>query len=175
MIRADIQRRATPAPGSEGFSYIELLVASALLLVSLLGLAGMFVSGYANVNGAGDTTLGLAAARQLLEEARMLPYDSLANLDGFDTDNPATLPSSGPELNVARRWRYALAGDGVGWTFTTEEKARWPTLGVQGNSLGAAGTIDISTPETNVTEITVTVAMPGQWRQIEISTRIARL
>ena len=57
-------------PGGSGFTYVELLVATALLLVGFLTLVGMFITGYAQVTGAGNTTMGLAATRQVLEEAR---------------------------------------------------------------------------------------------------------
>jgi type II secretory pathway pseudopilin PulG len=168
-------RRAQRWSRDRGFTYIELLVATALLFVSLLVLAGMFLTGYSKVGGAGNTTMGLAAVRQILEDARRLPYDSLVNLDGFDTDDPATLPASGPERDVARRWRYALAGEGVGWTFTSDEQARWPTLADQGADLAATGRIEAVATSATITEITVTVSVPGRWRPIRVATLIADL
>ena len=156
-----------------GFTYVELLIASTLLAVSILALAGMFVTGYATVNSAGATTMGLSSARQVLEEVRRLPYDNLINLNGFETDDSTTLPSNGPELEVARRWRYALAGDGVGWTFTAAESARWPTLNDQGQDLDASGTIRVEQQTATLTKITVTVSVPGKWRPIQLSTLIA--
>ena len=158
-----------------GFTYLETLVAASLLLVSFLALAGMFILGYSQISGAGNTTMGLAAVRQVLEDARRLPYDNLVNLDGFDTDNPATLPDDGPEREVARRWRYALAGSGVGWTFPDEEQARWPTLAEQGDALRAAGRIQAVSASATITEITATVSVPGRWRPIRVATRIAKM
>ena len=158
-----------------GFTYLETIVATSLLLVSFLALAGMFILGYAQINGAGNTTMGLAAVRQVLEEARRLPYDNLVNLDGFDTDDPTTLPDDNPEREVARRWRYALAGEGVGWTFSSEEQARWPTLAEQGDALRAAGRIRAVPASATLTEITATVSVPGRWRPIRVATLIARM
>jgi hypothetical protein len=158
-----------------GFTYLELLVACSLLIVSFLALAGMFVTGYAQVDGAGNTTMGLSAARQIMEDVRRLPYDNLANLDGFDSEDASTLPAGGPERETARRWRYALAGEGVGWTFTDEEKARWPTLADQGPSLDASGTIDVVQLSATTTRIGVSVSVPGRWRPIEMATILARL
>jgi len=158
-----------------GFSYVELLIASSLLVISILALAGMFVTGYSNVNSAGTTTMGLSSARQLLEDVRRLPYDNLINLHGFDTDDPSTLPADGPELEVARRWRYTLAGEGVGWTFTTAEHTRWPTLVSLGEEQDASGSIEVVQQTATLTRITVTVSVPGKWRPIQISTLIADL
>jgi Tfp pilus assembly protein PilV len=161
--------------GSLGFTYVELLVAGSLLMVSFLALAGMFVMGYSQVNGAGNTTMGLAAARQLLEDARRLPYDTLINLNGFDTEDPSTLPGDNPEREVARRWRYALAGEGVGWSFTADEKARWPSLEEQGDSLSASGRIQATQVSATLTRVTVSVSVPGRWRPIQVATFIADL
>jgi Tfp pilus assembly protein PilV len=160
---------------TEGFTYVELLFATSLLLVSFLALAGMFVLAYAQVNGAGNTTMGLSGARQVLEDMRRLPYADLANLDGFDTEDPGTLPAGAAEREVARRWRYALAGEGVGWFFTTEEKARWPSLNNQGDTLSASGVIDVVSLTATTTQVTVTVSVPGRWRPVEVATIIADL
>ena len=175
MSNAQDHRHPPETASIAGFTYVELLVASALLLVSLLTLAGMFIAGYSNVADAGNTTRGLAAVRQVLEDARRLPYDNLTDLDGFDTDNPATLPAADPAREIARRWRYALAGEGLGWAFTEEEKVRWPTLAALGETLDGTGAIEVVQQSATLTAITVTVTVPGRWFPIEISTVIARL
>ena len=186
------QCTARSSTSAAGFTYLELLVSSSVLMVSFLALAGMFVAGSAQITGAGNMTMGLSATRQILEDARRLPFDDLIKLDGFDTEDPTTLPASGPELEVARRWRYALAGDGVGWAFTSAEQERWPTLANKhslsqsqsgslsdftgkplGASLGASGRINAAAISATVTQITVTVAVPGRWRPLQIATRIA--
>ncbi len=162
-------------PDDAGFTYIELMVAASLMFVSLLALAGMFVAGFAHVNGAGNATMGLASARQVLEDARRLPFDNLVNLNGFNTDDVTSLPASDPEREVARRWRYALAGEGVGWSFTDEEQARWPSLVDVGNSLGGVGNLRVVQQTATLTAITVEITVPGTWRRVEISTVIAKL
>ena len=104
-----------------------------------------------------------------------MPYDNLINLDGFESDDPSTLPASGPEREVARRWRFTLAGEGVGWTFTDAEQARWPTLVDLGDELDASGSIEVVQQTATLTRITVSVSVPGKWRPIQISTLIADL
>lgn len=163
-------------PGNErGATYIEVLVAGVLMAVSLLAMCNLFVLGYANVTTAGKTTNGVAAARQVLEDVKLLPYDRIGNLDGFDTDDPSTLPTANPEREVARRWRYALAGEGVGWTFSDAEKARWTNLAVQGDTLDAAGTITVVPQGATLTEVTIRVSVPGRFRDVQLSTLITRM
>lgn len=158
--------------GEAGFTYVEVLIAAVLLAFALFSMCGMFVAGYANVNEAGRTTMGLSAARQLMEDIRLLSPESLANLDGFDTDDAGTLPTDDPEREVARRWRYALAGAGVGWTFSADEIARWPDLADQGDPLGAAGSLEVAARSATLTEVTLTISVPGRWRDIRISTLV---
>jgi hypothetical protein len=168
-VRGPLQRRAS------GFSLVETVVASALLLFVFLGLTGAFVVGFARINGSGNNTVGLAAARQILEEMRRLPYADMVNLNGFNTDDANTLPGTEPEREVARRWRYAVAGGGVGWTFTQDETTRWTTFANQGDSLEARGTIQVVNINANLSEVRVSVIVPGTWRQVQLSTRIASL
>ena len=117
--------------------------------------------------------MGLSAARQVIEDMKRLPFDNIVNLDGFDTENPGTLPTNDPEREIARRWRYALAGEGVGWTFTADEKNRWPSLVGYGDFLGGSGRIDTASISATITEITVSVSVPGRWRPMQVATRIA--
>jgi Tfp pilus assembly protein PilV len=163
------------AERSAGFTYIEVLIAGALIALALFGMCGMFVTGLAHVTGAGRATMGLSAARQVMEDLRRVPFDNLINLDGFDTDDPGTLPGDDPEFEVARRWRYALAGEGVGWDFTDDEKSRWTDLAAQGDPLGANGTIDVALESATLARITLEISVPGRWRPLRISTLVARL
>jgi Tfp pilus assembly protein PilV len=164
--------RGSPRTSEAGFTYVEVLIAGVLLAFALFSMCGMFLAGYANVNTAGRTTMGLSAARQLMEDVRQLPFASLPNLNGFDTDDPGTLPEDDPEREVARRWRYALAGEGVGWDFTDDEIERWPDLADQGDPLGAAGTVTVTPRSGTLTEVSLTISVPGRWRDVRISTLI---
>lgn len=158
-----------------GATYVEVLVAGVVLALGLLGLCNMLVLGFADVTSSGKTTAGVGAARQVLEDVKLLPFDNIANLQGFSTDNSGTLPASDPEREVARRWRYALAGEGVGWTFSSTEKTRWTDLSVQGGNLAGVGSITVSSPSTDVREITISVRVPGRFSNIRLATRVVRL
>lgn len=160
--------------GSDGFTYIEVLVAGALLSVVLLALCAVFLTGYSGVTSSGRATVGVAAARQMIEAVRLLPFASVANLNGFDTDNAASQPASGPEREIARRWRFALAGEGVGWTFTTTEKDRWTALLLGEGPMRGKGTVTVAARTTTLWEITVSVRVPGRFKPVAIKTYLAR-
>lgn len=158
----------------KGFTLVEALVAGVLLAFALLAMSGMFVTGYANVAVAGNTTTGLAAARHALEDVRALPFDSLVALDGFDTDDAGSLPADGPEREFARRWRYMMSGAGVGWSFSDEEIARWPQPADDLGAAGASGRIEVVLQSPTLARVRVLVAIPGSWRNVELFTLVTR-
>jgi Tfp pilus assembly protein PilV len=160
---------------SGGFTYVEVLIAFALLAVAMLALCATSLNGYKNLSSAGRTTIGLSAARQLAEDVEVLPFANLANLNGFDTDNSATQPTSDPEREIARRWRYVLAGSGVGWTFTSTETARWTTMNLGQGSVGGHGTIVVVAKTAKLSEVRVSVSIPGRFKPVNLTTFVASM
>jgi Tfp pilus assembly protein PilV len=175
MIAPPVLRPAPPVRDERGFTFVEVLVAGALLTTSLLAMCAVFLVAYSNATSAGKGTVGVAAAAQMLEDIRALPFETVATLDDFDTDDPSTLPANDPSREVARRWRYALAGEGVGWSFSDTEKTRWTDLTAGSGQLRGTGTINVAALSTTLAEITVTVAVPGRFRPIVLMTRVARI
>jgi prepilin-type N-terminal cleavage/methylation domain-containing protein len=111
-----------------GFTLVEVLVAAMILLVALLTLATMFPTGYKQIADAGRMTLATNGANHILEDLGTVPFTSVRNLDNFDSSNTGTLPAADPELAIARRWRYMLAGSGDGFSFTSAETTAWGTV-----------------------------------------------
>ena len=147
-------------PNSRGFSLVELLVGMTFLMVSLLAIAAMFPMAYVTTNEAGKTTMTMTAARQLLEDVRSMDFDDLINLNGFDTSDATTLPADGTEREIARRWRFALGGQGDGFTFTQAERGRWASLSNSGVAFGARGRIAVVAQSATLMRVTVTISMP---------------
>lgn len=166
---------------SGGFTILEVLVGSSILAVALLAMAAMFPTGYTNIAEAGRMTMAVTAARQVFEDISALPYDNIINLNGplgagFDTTDPATLPAGEPERTVARRWRYALAGEGDGFTFTATEKAEWSMLSTgEGITLNGRGQINVVTLSATLDQVTVTITYPGRSQGVQLVTNITRL
>lgn len=161
---------------SHGFTLLEVLVGAAVLSVALLGMAAMFPTGYTNISEAGKMTMALTAGRQILEDISALPFDNIGSLNGFDTRNPVTLPPGEPERTMARRLRYALAGEGDGFTFTATEKAQWSTLSTgQGVTLNGRGQVAVAALSATLTQLTVTITYPGRAAGVRLVTNITRL
>jgi type IV pilus modification protein PilV len=169
------QRRARgwPADGP-GFTVIEVLIALTVLAVAILGIASMTATGHGNVDKAGKRTMALTAAREMLEDVHAVPFANLANLNGFDTGNAGTLPAANPERDIARKWRYALAGAGNGFNFTSAERAQWSTLSMGNIPAGGRGQISVVNQTATRRLITITVSIPGQWRNLQLATVIAQ-
>jgi prepilin-type N-terminal cleavage/methylation domain-containing protein len=168
-------KRERGPKASSGFSLIEVVVGAAVLAVALLAMAAMFPTGYTNITEAGKVTMALTGARQILEDISALPFDNIGNLNGFDTQNPATLPAGEPERMIGRRWRYALAGEGNGFTFNTAEKNEWSTLSTGGFILNGRGLISTAGLSATLIQVTVTITYPGRSTGVTLITNISRL
>lgn len=158
-----------------GFTVMEILIAGTVLAVPLLGMVSLFATGYTNVGDAGKLTMAVSAGQQMVEGMRSIPYENLPNLDGLDTANLATLPGADPEHELARRWRYALAGEGAGFVLSAEERAAWGTLATGSVPFGGRGRISVVNQTPTRRLVTVTVTIPGQGRTVQLATVITRL
>jgi prepilin-type N-terminal cleavage/methylation domain-containing protein len=171
--------------GGRGFTLIEILVGMTVMTVGLLGVAGMFSTAYTDVSAGGRTTMGLTAARQIIEDIRLLPFDSIADLNNFNTDSPGSVPPVDATKDpgrtmartLARKWRYAVQGEGGGWSFTTAEKQEWSMLTTGGSiPFGGNATITVASPSATLRQITITVPVPGRAGvNVSISTLVSRL
>ena len=176
----DLKVRQGHSMRTRGFTLIEILIGITILVVGVLGVATMFGTGYSNVGEGARLTLAVTAARQMLEDVRTIPFNNIVNLNGpggtgFNTSNLATLPAADPERNIARKWRYALAGDGTGWNFSTAEKAKWQNLGVGNVPFDGSGLIVVTSPSATMRLVTITVNVPGRGNTVQLATLISRL
>jgi hypothetical protein len=178
VSRAARRRGDVGCCGNSGaFTVVEIVIAVMVLLVAVVITASMFPTGHQQVADAARTTSAVAAARQILEDIGGLPFDSVRSLDGFDTANAASVPAGNPELAVARRWRYMIAGAGGGFSFTTAEMAQYGAI----TPLGGAATIRVSSPPSGTCspagsrcQATVTVSVPGLANSVQLTTIVVR-
>jgi prepilin-type N-terminal cleavage/methylation domain-containing protein len=169
LASCSASRRLRLACGDRGFTLVEVLVAAVILMFGLVVVGAMFPMGYTQVVNAGTMTSAVTATRRILEDAGSIAFDDLATLNGFDTDAPGTVPATEPARTIARRWRYAIAGDGDGFVFTEAEKARWAGFVPP----GGRATVQITQPSATLRQVTVTVSV--QASTVQLTTLIARM
>lgn len=92
-----------------GMSLIEALVAGAILVVAMLGVAKLFSEGQVLVQGQGETRQEIIAAQQKLEAVKALGYACIPVADGHASgvNTPETSPvGSCADTAVAREARW---------------------------------------------------------------------
>ena len=155
-----------------GFTLVEVLVASMILVVALLTLASMFPVGYKQISDGGRMTMAVTGARQILEDIGDVPFANISNLNGVDTStNTGVIAGlTGTEQAIARRWRYMLAGPGNGFTFTAAETAAWGTP----QTYAARAVVTVVNTSATLRTVTVTVTIPGLPNAVTMGTVIVR-
>ena len=155
-----------------GFTLVEVLVASMILVVALLTLASMFPVGYKQISDGGRMTMAVTGARQILEDIGDVPFANISNLNGVDTStNTGVIAGlTGTEQAIARRWRYMLAGPGNGFTFTAAETAAWGTP----QTYAARAVVTVANTSATLRTVTVTVTIPGLPNAVTMGTVIVR-
>ncbi len=106
---------------SSGFTLIEVLIASVLLVVGVVGMLGIFPQSYLGTTTSGRISVLNHLAAESIEPLRALPYDD-SNLDAgehpaqaIDSTGQRYYPIPGLEEEYSLRWTV-LAGprDGSG-------------------------------------------------------------
>jgi len=171
----NVNRRIMRALGDHrGFTLVEVLVASMILVVALLTLASMFPVGYKQIADAGRMTMAVSGARHILEDVGDVPFANISNLNGVDTaSNTGVIAGlTGTESAIARRWRYMLAGSGNGFSFSGAETTAWGTA----QPFGARAVVAVANTSATLRQVTVTVTVPSTPpTTVTLSTMIVRM
>jgi prepilin-type N-terminal cleavage/methylation domain-containing protein len=162
-----------PLGDGAGFTLVEVLVASMILVVALLTLASMFPMGYRQITDAGRMTAAVSGARHILEDVGDIPFNNISNINGVDTaSNTGVIAGlGGTEAALARRWRYMLAGSGNGFTFTGAETTAWGTV----QPFGGRAVVTVANTSATLRTVTVTVTVPGLPAGVTLGTVIVRM
>jgi prepilin-type N-terminal cleavage/methylation domain-containing protein len=162
-----------PLGDGTGFTLVEVLVASMILVVALLTLASMFPMGYRQITDAGRMTAAVSGARHILEDVGDIPFNNISNINGVDTaSNTGVIAGlGGTEAALARRWRYMLAGSGSGFTFTGAETTAWGTV----QPFGGRAVVTVANTSATLRTVTVTVTVPGLPAGVTLGTVIVRM
>ena len=121
----------------------------------------------------GLMTVAVSGARHILEDVGDVPFANISNLNGVDTaSNTGVIAGlSGTEAAIARRWRYALAGPGNGFTFTSAETTAWGTM----QPFGGRAVVTVANTSATLRTVTVVVTVPGLPGNVTLSTVIVRM
>ena len=74
----------------QGFSALEVLIASSIIAVALLAIASMFPTAYSNVDRSGKETVAVTLAQQRIEWLRNQAYTSAALAAGTTSESAIT-------------------------------------------------------------------------------------
>ena len=88
-------------PGAPGFTMMELVVAVGVIGTVLLGIAGVFIVSYTNVDHGGRVSRATTYGHQKLEELRNISFGVLATV---------TTASDVPESAFTRTWTVTPSG-----------------------------------------------------------------
>src|SRR3989304_7796859 len=91
-------------PGAPGFTMRELVVAVGVIGTVLLGIAGVFIVSYTNVDHGGRVSRATTYGHQKLEELRNISFGVLATV---------TTASDVPEPAFTRTWTVTLVPGGA--------------------------------------------------------------
>lgn len=133
-------------PGN-GFTIVEVLVAAAILLVALLGIAAVMPTADMNLHLAGQISKAASLAQEIIEMTKNDPFSQLSLYHGVDTRNPATFPLDTPNPPIP-----GDAGNFMGGT----NVAKWANditvyLATGAGITGGYGTISVTTVAADAT------------------------
>jgi prepilin-type N-terminal cleavage/methylation domain-containing protein len=137
----DQRQSAYTVRGPRGFTLVELLVASSILVVALLGIASVLPTADVTLHQAGQISKAVSLAQQMIETIKNDPFTELTRYHGVDTRNTATYPTDEPIPPLP-----GTAGNFMGGTNVTRWKDDinlYLTSGV--GITGGYGTIVVST------------------------------
>ncbi len=93
---ADQRQSALPHDGRMGFTVVEVLVASTILVLALLGIASMLPTADLTLHQSGQTSKAVSLCQEMIEMIKNDPFNTLLNYNGVDTRNPSGFPLDDP-------------------------------------------------------------------------------
>jgi Tfp pilus assembly protein PilV len=80
----------------DGFTIVELLLASTILVVALLGIASVLPTADMTTHQSGQTTKAISLAQEMVEAIKNDPYNDLNLYSGVNTNDITTFPADNP-------------------------------------------------------------------------------
>ena len=133
---------------------------------------GAWTGRYAN-QGKGLWSMAGFTLLEVLVGAAVLSVALLAMAAMFPTGY--TNITEAGKMTMARRLRYALAGEGDGFTFKKDEKDQWTILSSGSATLNGRGQVGVAALSATLNQVTVTITYPGRSARVQLVTNITRL
>jgi len=135
-------RRVRPG---QGFTMVEVLVASAILIVALLGIAAVMPTADMNLHLAGQISKAASLAQEMIEMTKNDPFSQLSLYNGVDTRTPGTFPLDTPNPPIPGDAGNFMGGSNV---------AKWGNdisvyLATGAGITGGYGTVTVTTVATD--------------------------
>ena len=155
MVPEPTTRNTKRARGRRGFTLLEGLVASVILVILVIGVAGALSSSYQQGNEVAASSTAVGLARQLMDEIVAKPFSSSDALgSGIGARSTYTSISAYNGYSDSSNALPLLEGGTLDVT-SAENFSRGVTVKV-----GAQPSIDMTTPASNFGIVTVTVTGP---------------
>ncbi len=97
-----------------GFSLIEVLTSSSILIVALLGIAAVLPTADMTLHQAGQSSKAVSLAQEMIETIKNDPFSQLTMYGGVDTRNAATYPVDYPVPPIPGDAGNFMGGSNVG-------------------------------------------------------------
>jgi type IV pilus assembly protein PilV len=145
----------------DGFTILELLVASIIMLVALLGIAAVLPTADLTIHQSGQTTKAISLAQEMIEIIKNDRYNDLNLYNGVNTSNTATFPANNPDPPVP-----GSSTNFLGWTSLNKWKDDINLILLSGAGItNGFGTITVDTvasdlsapPNPILRKVTVTI------------------
>lgn len=98
-----------------GLTLVEVLIATAIVSVAVLGVVGMFPVAHQQLRMGSDVTKATVLAQQMIEILRDEPFVAVPRYDAADTRTPAAFPPDDPTGtfpfrggSLLQRWQQAI-------------------------------------------------------------------
>jgi prepilin-type N-terminal cleavage/methylation domain-containing protein len=106
-------RSRRPAPAARGFTILEVLIASSIMVVALLGIASVLPTADMSLHQSGQISKAVSLAQEMIEMIKNDPFTQLPNYSGVDTRNTATYPVDDPTTPIPGNPGNFMGGSNV--------------------------------------------------------------
>ncbi len=116
MIGETPEQKPTSVPRSldpSGFTLVEMLVASVILVVALLGIAAVLPTMDMDLSEAGRSSKAVSLCQEMIEMIKNDPFTQLVSYNNVDTRNITTFPVDDPNPPIPGNAGNFMGGSNV--------------------------------------------------------------